>query len=163
MRLCGNSGKRVMTGATAILELPMNRRGYLILSFAMRLLSSLGGLLNCVLLVPAGIWSGSHIVLWGVCFVMAAVGAISLIWSMFTLSSQRRTFIWMALCGASTVLILGASTIESQMIAQRSQQLGGPNVSLAFAAMYFLLTVTAPLFVGTMCFVDLRRRKVAQV
>jgi hypothetical protein len=148
-----------MTGATAILELPMNRRSYLILSFAMRLLSSLGGLLNCVLLVPAGIWSGSHIVLWGICFVMAMVGAISLIWSMFTLSSQRRPFIWMALYGACTVLILGASTIASQMIAQRSHAMGGSNVSFSFAAIYFLLTITAPLFVGAMCFVDFRRRK----
>jgi len=106
----------------------------------------MGAVWNIVLLIPAGIWAGSRIVLWGLCFVIAICGALSLIASVLAFISQRRLFIWLAVYGACSVLALGVCSFASVIITEHHHETVGANVSFAFTAIYFMLAITAPLF-----------------
>jgi hypothetical protein len=131
----------------------MSRTSYLVFAAITRVLSALGGLWHVVLLCAMAAWSSAHVVLFRSFFGLAVTGAICLLFSIATLASHRRIFTWITLYGACVVFIFGASSFVTEIIDK------GTNASgLLFVAIFFLLTITAPLFVVTMSVFDLRLR-----
>ena len=126
----------------------MRRRLYLSIEAILRLLAAAGGLWILLLLAAIEAWTTSHMIRWWISALIDVSATLSLLVGAATVGSRRRMLVVSTFCGAFAVASLGLASILSQG--------DHSSASLAFALIFFVLTVSIPLWVAALCVYDFR-------
>ena len=133
----------------------MERTAYIVAVGLVRLLSVCGGLWLVLLVAVAGIWSSSHMVIWGVLFGTTALATVCLFIGIPTITSRKQIYTWIVLSGACVIASLGLTSLISNLRDHSN------NASLGFVVVFWATTFLSPAFVILFCVNDLRQARTA--